>query len=63
MQAQPVSKPVKVMLMLADDSDDIVQAFQFDDAPLSELSRQLSEASSILSGAHTGLRVELADGC
>jgi hypothetical protein len=53
--------PVKVMLVL-DENDAVAQAFQYDDAPLAELSRLLAETAKMLSGAHTGLRVELADG-
>ena len=59
---QPGAKPVKVILMLEPDGETIAQAFQYDDAPLAELSRQLAETAKTLSGAHTGLRVELADG-
>jgi len=54
-------KPVKAFLVLRSD-DSISQSFQYDDAPLAELSKLLAETASILSGAHTGLRVELADG-
>jgi hypothetical protein len=35
---------------------------QYDDAPLTELSRLLAETANMLSAAHTGLRVEVANG-
>jgi hypothetical protein len=60
-QIQGDGKPVKVLLML-DGDDAVTHAFQYDDAPLAELSRVLAETASTLSAAHTGLRVELAGG-
>lgn len=61
-QMEADSTPVKVMLLFEPDGETLRQALQHDDAPLAELSKQLAKAADLLSAAHTGIRVEPADG-
>jgi hypothetical protein len=61
-QMQADTTPVKVMLLFEPDGETLRQAFQYDPAPLADLSKHLVRAADLLSAAHTGLRVELADG-
>jgi hypothetical protein len=61
-QMQSHGRPVMALLVVQPDGETIGEAFQFDDAPLAELSRVLADTAKILSGAHTGLRVELVGG-
>lgn len=61
-QLPNASKPMKALLLFDAEGEVLQQAFRYDDAPLADLSNQLAEAARLLSGAHTGLRVELAGG-
>ncbi len=54
-------KPVKAFLML-NANDEIVNSYQHDQAPIQQLQGALKTAAELLSGAHAGLRVELAGG-
>ena len=61
-QANADGKPVKAFLVYQPDGETLIGSYQYDDAPLADLIRVLADTASILSGAHTGLRVELAGG-
>jgi len=58
---KPGAKPVKAFLVL-DEDDQIVNSYQYDHEPLRHLREALRKATELLSGAHTGLRMELAGG-
>lgn len=59
---QPNRAPAMLALFLHPDGETISEAFQYDEAPLADLARLLADTAKTLSAAHTGLRVELADG-
>lgn len=58
---KPGAKPVRAFLVV-DEDEQIVNSYQYDDEPLRHLREALRKATELLSGAHTGLRVELAGG-
>jgi len=53
--------PVKAFMILGP-SDEILDAFEYDDSTLNDLIDKLAETAHELSGCHSGLRVELAGG-
>ena len=61
-QHESNGKPIKAFIIYQPDGETIARSYQYDDAPLAELTRMLTETAKILSAAHTGLRVELAGG-
>lgn len=54
--------PPGVGLYFVDDNDVVTEAFMTQAAPLQELETALKGASSLLSGAHMGIRMEFAGG-
>jgi hypothetical protein len=57
----PEHEPAKAFLLLGAD-ESIQHAYQYDSAAMVELSKALRDTAKLLSGAHSGLRVELAGG-
>jgi hypothetical protein len=58
---EPEESP-KMMVLGVNNQQEVLSAYLFDDEPLAELSKALRDASELLSGAHAGIRVELAGG-
>ena len=52
----------KNLFILVDDDYSVVSAYQYDEEALKQLHEALKGAADLLSGAHCGMRVELADG-
>lgn len=55
------AKPVKAFLGV-NDWDEVISIYKFDHEPLNQVSQALKIAAEILSGAHLGIRTELANG-
>jgi hypothetical protein len=60
-QVRASGRPAKAFL-LVDDGDNVVEAYGLDHEPLTELREALTKAVELLSGAHFGMRAELANG-
>lgn len=48
--------------VIVDDNHNVVSAYQYDDETMKELHEALKGAADLLSGAHCGMRVEIAGG-
>jgi len=60
-QMAPGDEPVKAFFLIGPDGD-IARSYQYDGHAFEDLSKLLAETAKTLSGAHSGLRVELASG-
>jgi hypothetical protein len=54
-------KPTK-SFVFADGNDAVLNAYQYDDATMEDVSELLKKTANLLSGAHCGIRAELAGG-
>lgn len=48
--------------LIVDDNNNVINAYQYDDAAMEQLHDALKRTADLLSGAHCGMRVELAGG-
>ena len=60
-QMKPEGEPVKAFFLIGPDGD-IARSYRYYHHAFEEVSKLLAETAKTLSGAHTGLRVELANG-
>ena len=58
---KPEGEAVKAFVLIGPDGD-IARSYQYDGQAFQEVSKVLAETAALLSGAHSGLRVELANG-